>query len=223
VNLFRTIVLLFALATAVASFSKAPLLCVILAGCFFCVVPVGRRGMGVGAFLSRVLLLLAVIAGSVATTFYLEERGIIDVVSRFDPTLGDQSSRERLQFFDGAWTQFLEHPLAGDRFVEVVSMSYPHNSVLESMMSIGVLGLVLSLVANAVGAIIAWKLVLSRGEAVWVGLIYFQYAIAQMFSGSVILNSIYWAYFVACIAVFHSEDFRQWSRSQDAGPALGSR
>ncbi len=223
VTQFRSLVLLFALATAVASFSKAPLLCVILAGAFFCVMPVGRRGLGVGALATRVLLLALVAFGSVSMTFYLEDRGIIDVVSRFDPTLGDQSSRERLQFFDGAWTQFLEHPVVGDRFVEVLSMSYPHNAVLESMMSIGVLGLVLSLVANAVGAFIAWRLVRSRGEAVWVGLIYFQYAIAQVFSGSVILNSIYWAYFVACIAVFHMDAKRQKNLQQHTGAVAEAR
>ena len=59
-------------------------------------------------------------------------------------------------------------------------MTYPHNAILESMMSLGVVGLVLALLVNLAGIVVGVQLILGRSEVVWLGLLYFQYAVGQM-------------------------------------------
>jgi len=53
----------------------------------------------------------------------------------------DDSSSIRLLMYEGAWNQFSNSPFLGDYMLERVTMDYPHNILLETLMSLGILGL----------------------------------------------------------------------------------
>ena len=200
----RAVVMLLAFGVVIASFSRGPILLMLIAGIALSFMPVGLKARSSTSGVVRLAVLVSLLALSAVVAAELDRAKIISVSARFDPRLNDSSTRERLQFFDGAVSQFETSPLLGDRYIERESMSYPHNAVLESMMSLGVVGLILALLINAAGMLIAARLVVSRSEAVWVGMLFVQYFFAQLVAGSVLMNSAFWAFLLGCIAVFHS-------------------
>lgn len=200
----RAVVMLIAFAIVIASFSRGPILLMLVAGIALSFIPVGLKVRSHTSSLFRLAILVSLLVLSALAAAELERAKVIDVSARFDPRFNDASSRERLQFFDGAVSQFESSPLLGDRYIERESMSYPHNAVLEGMMSLGVIGLLLALVINAAALLMATRLVVSRSEAVWIGMIFVQYFVAQLVAGSVLMNSAFWAFLLGCFAVFHS-------------------
>ena len=154
----RAVVMLVAFGVVIASFSRGPILLMLIAGIALSFMPVGLKARSSTSGVVRLAVLVSLLALSAVVAAELDRAKIISVSARFDPRLNDSSTRERLQFFDGAVSQFETSPLLGDRYIERESMSYPHNAVLESMMSLGVVGLILALLINAAGMLIAARL-----------------------------------------------------------------
>jgi O-antigen ligase len=145
---------------------------------------------------------MAAIAGSaVAVAFYLERERSFGMVSRMLGGFDDQVSSIRIELTERALSQFMVHPIVGDAIVERVSAHYPHNIFIESLMATGLVGFVLLSIVVAVCVRAAWRLIRASHATRWVGLLYVQYLLASMFSGSLFLDGQFWALSVAVLAI----------------------
>src|SRR5699024_9569669 len=55
----------------------------------------------------------------------------------------NESPDIRFQFYSMAWNQFLDHPIIGDQIMVNKFRIYPHNFILEVLMSLGIVGIII--------------------------------------------------------------------------------
>ena len=82
-----------------------------------------------------------------------------------------------------------------------MSLTYPHNTFLESFMAIGALG---GLCYAAFHLIALWRallVVVARPGAAWVGILCVQYTVGALLSGSLYTSNTMWALLAAVVAV----------------------
>ncbi len=147
------------------------------------------------------LVILGLLA---ALAMYLNEHGILTIYSRISDFASDQSTAARLQAWRGALAQFDSSPLWGSAAVELTTRYYPHNAILEVMMATGVGGLLLLLLLQLWGAIAAHSVLVNAPEFSWVALLFLQYAIGALLSGSVYLTGATWASLLMVLGVYRS-------------------
>ncbi len=125
----------------------------------------------------------------------------LPVVDRFLDISQDQSTSERLRLLAQALGQFEESPLLGSSVFEYESRIYPHNVLVEALMVGGVVMLVpllMLLYENLRTA--ASCLAQVCGER-WLALLYLQYLVDVMFSGSLFFSAQFWATSVAMLGL----------------------
>ena len=184
-----------------ASASKGPILALLaVLSVSSVVVPVSddsRRLSQIGRRFFRLSAILAFVAGA---TILLREMTPIDVIGRFTGALFDLSTTLRTRMMAGALSQFAENPWLGSSFVELSERFYPHNIIVEVLMATGVLGfcaLFLLLICSAFSC----YLVLTRlPDCRWLGLLYIQYLVDCMVSGSLYFSSQFWVVLLAVLA-----------------------
>jgi O-antigen ligase len=103
--------------------------------------------------------------------------------SRFESMDIDPSSLLRLEIQRNSLDQFLEHPLFGSSYVDLVTGDYPHNLFLDVAMSMGLFGL-LVLGFLLYGAASVARNQLRRGQHL-LPLLFIQYFFAAQFSGTI--------------------------------------
>jgi O-antigen ligase len=186
----RAILILVSLAVLFATGSKGPLVALLIVGaCAAAMVAVQSPKM-----LSIVALGVALLAISAVVALNFGLPGI-DRLLAFG---SDQSGLERMQLIRGALSQFEESPLAGSAVVEYFRRLYPHNVLIDSMMSLGIFGAAL-FVCTAAAAFARAVLSLRQSTAVniWVVLLFVQYMVDSMFSGALALSPQMWV----CMAI----------------------
>jgi len=101
------------------------------------------------------------------------------------------SDYSRFMYLKGGWEQFLNSPFVGDS-VEVKPYGvYPHNMLVESFMSLGILGGILCIVILYVTFKKA-LLLLKKEEIIWLVLIFLSNLIVTFTSGSIVNNFKFW-------------------------------
>ena len=200
-RLLRSLLVLLSVTVIVGSVSRGPILAALVAALLLAARP--RAGARIRLFgvVLRVVLVAGAIGAIAAAISYLEESGIIDVVERLTETLQDVASQERTAMIVGAWQQFTEHPFVGSAFVERRFMMNPHNVILESMMAVGVVGLGLLLVSMTASLVATQRVLRIPGNHAWVGLIYVQYVINGMLSGSLFTDGTFWLFGLGVMAL----------------------
>ncbi len=119
--------------------------------------------------------------------------------------------------YNSAWNQFLRNPLIGDRYYEVISRSYPHNLILESLMATGVLGtfflllnlVILFLIFLSQRAIFTYSSIILY--------ICFYWLLCDMVSGSIWGNTDLWVFsaLAICAPYKFSKSFTESKVSTD--------
>lgn len=186
-----------------ASVSKGPILAmfviIVLAVLFG--GRLDRGGSGVGL---RVLVLAVALAAAVGVILLLDTYTPIQIASRFVNAGADASTSTRLDLIRGALSQFEASPLLGSAVVEYNSMFYPHNIIVEVLMTNGVLGLA-ALVWLLFGCFYyVGRILLTMPRERWIALLFVQYFVVAMFSGSLYLDASIWATMLmvlACVQV----------------------
>lgn len=113
-------------------------------------------------------------------------------IDRFTSTgaANDASVLGRIQMFNGALNQFIEHPLTGSALEELTTKYYPHNLLLESLMSLGILGGIMFIYLNIYIILKSKKIMESTPNLRWIfgfHLFFFVFS----FSSGAIWNSTY--------------------------------
>lgn len=110
---------------------------------------------------------------------------------RFSTFSSDASVSERLLIQANSIDQFLKHPFFGSAFIELETLTYPHNILIESAMALGVFGAVLLLYVLYLCAVRARRQ--SRSGNLTIPLLYVQYLVASLTSSSIYGSSGLWA------------------------------
>lgn len=104
----------------------------------------------------------------------------------------DISVLGRYTAYTGAIEQFTSNPIFGNALEEKLTGFYPHNVILESLMSTGLAGGLpfVALMTIVIYISLAWT---SRRLAEgWIGLLFIQYFVGAQFSGSIYLSTTMW-------------------------------
>jgi O-antigen ligase len=205
-KVYRWLIIATSVVVIVASASRGPIAAALMAALVYSFVRRKRRHLGLAVLLLRLAVLAAVVGAVVYAVNYLEEEGYISLIERFTDTLGDIAAQERIAMAVGAWRQFTEHPLLGSSWVELQFYTYPHNIAVESLMAAGVVGGGLLLVSVGAAGLAALRLIAVSPALAWVGLIYLQYVVNGMFSGSLYLDATFWAYGLGAMVVARAID-----------------
>jgi len=105
------------------------------------------------------------------------------IFDRFTTAGFDASSSARILTQDYAIQDFLDHPFVGHAYLELATLDYPHNLVIDTAMSLGLVGLVLLAIITLQAA----REVVARlrtGQFL-VALLGLQFFMAAQFSGSI--------------------------------------
>ena len=165
------------------------------------------------------LLLLIVLAVNAVTP--------LPIVDRFLNIAQDQSTSERIRLFTQALGQFEESPLLGSAVFEYESRIYPHNVIVEALMVGGVVLLVPLLMLLYENLRTAGACLAQVCKDSWLALLYLQYLVDVMFSGSLFLSVQFWATSVAMLGLASSsaavDRTQHWQVSSAAGRGVAVR
>ena len=151
-----------------------------------------RDGHRVRALVCAVVVPFVALQGAL----YLEQLGF-GVISRAQIALDDPT---RFELLRGARDQFLAHPILGSSLEERVSLTYPHNSFVESFMAVGVVGGLAYTAFHLTSLRRALGLLIARPASAWLGILCVQYTVSALFSGSLYASNTMWALLAAVSA-----------------------
>jgi hypothetical protein len=140
--------------------------------------------------------------GLAIAAIFLAKHGLLTIYDRFSDITSDRSTALRVQAWFGALSQYDSSPLLGDNFIELSTRFYPHNTVLETMMAVGVFGLLLLLLILALSSAAALGLFIQAHDLSWVGLLFLQHAMSGMLSGSIYRTGGYWISILMVVGAF---------------------
>lgn len=88
--------------------------------------------------------------------------------------------------------EFWKSPILGTGLSEPITYQYPHNSIIEAFMSMGILGGSLFLFVLCYGLYRAFLHAFSTSSWCWAGFLFFQYVVYGMLSSSIYLLEVFW-------------------------------
>ena len=137
---------------------------------------------------------------------------ILNVLSQNDSALSS-----RIVSYNSALEVFYYNPMLGRTITEPVYGFYPHNVLIETLMSTGLVGFICLFVALSCGVIYGWRLMSRRHPSSWIALFYMQMLVGSMFSFAIYNNPGLWISLAGVIAVFSfSESESKKARRDDA-------
>ncbi len=193
--------------------SKGPVAALLVALLFYWLVPIRANRLVFGGVM---------LAGVAAVVFKMRDR----ILSKFDFDVGVRfveaaegesgSVDERLVAFEGAWQQFLQSPLFGDALFVKATGGYPHNSVLETLMTTGIVGSLAYFACIGFMLVAAIRLLYRESGYEWLALLSIFFLAAAQFSGAHFSLGAHWLTLVAVVITDHS------SRNNQAFDGLAS-
>lgn len=180
--------------------SRGPLLTLIISVLFV----VGSRSRNP----IRNMLLIALIS----VLFYALFNYLIEYINQISPVLYRRLTREEGQLYDRiplykqALDLFWANPIIGSRFAiyHNGTYSYAHNIFLDSMMQLGIIGLVLllSIFTNCIKVI--FKMLRDNPEFSFLALFLLEYMSELMVSGSIYTQPSFSILYVLCVYIIYS-------------------
>ena len=198
--------------------SKGPLIAVVVT--LISAELVRKSVRGTIAIIGGLLILIFLLTNDVAFQALISAVGGSDLglVSRVTNSLPeyDESTFIRVTLLRNFFDTIGDHLLIGYGLEDPVLHVYPHNLVLEALMSGGLIGGISFLFLCYAGLKGAFYL-LSKERSVIIALIYIQYLIAGQFSGAIYSSGVFW---VALSLVMLSKNIE---RKNDHNDKLGFR
>lgn len=108
-------------------------------------------------------------------------------------SLNEDAGSGRIGLYSRAISQFFASPWIGSSVEEMLSKTYPHNAIIEAFMATGVVGGLVYIGLLYYGVRQTWRLLSKSDPRGWVGIVFLNYAIMGMFSGSIIAPGIWYS------------------------------
>lgn len=99
---------------------------------------------------------------------------------------------KRLWIWETAFKQFLHSPVFGDS-IQVKGVDYPHNLIIEVLMSVGIVGFIPFFILMCLGIYKSFRILKFHPSCAWLYIFFFQALIMGMLSGNVYSNIWYWS------------------------------
>lgn len=144
--------------------------------------------------LYTLLVLFVAAAGFAPVAKQLEESYGFSTYTRLfgQSQLTEENTLDRLSRFDGAFHAFMSNPLLGSSLEEPTHGGYPHNILVEALMTTGFLGGLLLLLLVLSVFVKAVRIYAMRPAYGWVSLLFVQHVFAVQFSGSINTVNYFW-------------------------------
>ncbi|NJN11915.1 MAG: O-antigen ligase family protein [Richelia sp. RM2_1_2] len=156
---------------------------------------ISLQHQGVNTFKIFGIIVIVGIFANIIFSFALDSGS--SLIERFLSTLDENefdNSRfvQRPELYQKAIELIAEHPIFGYG-LEVPNLGYPHNLILEAFLATGLLGGSLFLIIYIYAVIKAIGIIMSKNNSwSWLGLLFIQHAIGNMFSGNLYASSTFW-------------------------------
>jgi O-antigen ligase len=144
--------------------------------------------------LNTLVFLTILVAGLFMISSFASTSGssFLDRFSSVEAEVDDNSGMTRGGLYRMAWKLIVAHPWLGFG-LEIPSQGYPHNLILEAFLTLGFFGGILFSVVLIWSVIKSMRLMfVKRGEWGWLSVLFVQYAIAAMSSGSLYGVNMFW-------------------------------
>jgi len=183
----------FGLAVMGLASSRSPIIAFVFLLPFLCIFGL-RHGQKL-----RVSFLVGMLVCSLPFGFAAIREMGSNIEDRVAGTFSDveDGSESRLDLWKSAWEDFVDHPLTGGTFNGRYD-TYPHNLLLESLMTTGIVGGVSFMWILLIGIQAAWKLIRHSADHAWLGFLFFQMFVYAMFSGALWSHFSFW-YLLAAV------------------------
>jgi O-antigen ligase len=188
----RLILVIASALLTVASASKGPILELTLALTLIFVLRGQRQTTG-GQLVRRVVFAAIALTALGAAVIAMSEFTQFGAVERFSDMASDNSTTVRQQLLRDALLEFDESPVFGSTTVEYNTHLYPHNVVVESLMVGGVVGFAALLVFLICAVYAGVRIYRQLPQCRWLALLFMQYLIGSMLSGSLFGDPLFWA------------------------------
>jgi O-antigen ligase len=206
------ITILIGLVTVVLAASRGPLLALVVAELVLVLSVFMRRQKTRLNILAALLIFTVTVMAAVYYLFISDS----EIAAHFSYR-GEDTVSMRFEMFSAAWKNFTEAPLFGSALELMEYGVYPHNVVIESFMATGILGGTAFSILLLSSFLYALRLVNSYDSYSWVGLLFIQYVIGSLVSGSLYSSTTMWALMGAVIGV---SGFSRGLRSLHSAPKL---
>lgn len=122
--------------------SRGPLIFTILVLAILLIVHFRNIGLNWNSFRLGFLIFIVISSVFVFLIPYFEHNDFA-ILGRMDSFVENRKTgqeEERNSLFQSAWSQFTDHPILGDSYLEKTSKFYPHNLTIEAFMATGIIG-----------------------------------------------------------------------------------
>lgn len=146
----------------------------------------------------------------------IEENTSIAPLTRFSKMIeinDDLSISNRLIRYEYSINQFMNNPLIGDSMVVFETGDYPHNILIEVLLAFGIFGEILFLIITFKSMKSAYFL-LRRTNIGWIGLVYIQFFVGALFSGSLFTNGNFWFWTVLSIITYKNFSINKYKGTE---------
>jgi hypothetical protein len=196
-RVIRAVAGVLGIALVIAAASKGPMIALVAVTVVWQASRNARAG-GTRELGAAILKVLGVVMAMVVAAAVLQAVTGVQVYIRFTNISFDPSTTDRIGMMTRALSQFENLPWLGSSFVESKAHSYPHNLFVETLMAVGLVGMAALLTTLAFGCHAAYRVLNTRYR--WLALIYVQYFVGAMVSGSVFLDAEFWGIYAAVVA-----------------------
>ncbi|NJN10178.1 MAG: O-antigen ligase family protein [Richelia sp. SL_2_1] len=199
--LINIIFMIFGVSLVLFAASRSPIIALIICGSLL-IVKLQRQGLNILKIIS--ILIFLVLAVNFGLEFVLNSGS--SLLERFASTLnGDEfyDSRfiQRPELYQRA-IQLIGENLGTGHGLEIPYVGYPHNLIIEAFLSTGVLGGFIFVILYVYALIKSITLIFNKKSSWgWLGILYIQYAIGAMFSGSLYGYYTFWYLLFAIIGL----------------------
>jgi hypothetical protein len=188
--------ILIGLVTLVLAASRGPLLAFVVTELVLVLSVFMRREKTRLNILAALLIITLTVLASVHYLLILDS----EIKAHFNYR-GEDTVSMRLELISLAWRRFTEAPLFGSALEIMEYGGYPHNVVIESFMATGIVGGTALTILLLLSFLYALRLVKCYDSYSWIGLLFIQYMIGSLVSGSLYSSSTMWALMGAVIGV----------------------
>nr|WP_281372640.1 O-antigen ligase family protein [Mesonia hippocampi] len=182
------------------SASKSPLLALILVSLLFLFLWYGS----VKSLLLLLTLGIIIYVFFADILFFLNDIFKSSLIERILYAIEVGGDKTREKYFATAFNEFIDNPIFGNAMLiqeYSISGNYPHNLILEALMSIGFMGgiTIMLWIAKCIrGFYLNCK---KHSANTWISLLFMQYLVFSMFSGNIFSNNLFWIFSVLVIGV----------------------
>lgn len=181
--------------------SRGPIVAIIVC---VCLLLLSWQYRGINTFKIFGIIIIAIIFVNIAFSFALDSGS--SFLERFTSFLngddfGYSQFVQRPELYQKASELIAEYPIFGYG-LEIPNLGYPHNLIVEAFLATGLLGGSLFLIIYIYTAIKAIGIIMAKNNPwSWLGLLYIQYAIGSIFSGSLYNSSTFWCLLFAILGL----------------------